>query len=142
MEEKIKKKKDELLDRATDFSGSKSRKIVKGIVGAVIVLLLGGLGLEFFNTDVDLGKLMEGSSVRESVVKRDESGNIVYYDKEGNITSDESKGKKASDYNCDDFTTQSDAQKFFAKVKDDLYRLDGDKDGSACESLPKGSKAP
>ena len=49
------------------------------------------------------------------------------------------KGKKASDYNCSDFTTQVEAQKFFEKVgNNDLYALDGDDDGVACESLPKG----
>lgn len=46
-------------------------------------------------------------------------------------------GKK--NYNCSDFTTQKDAQKFFKKhggPQQDPYNLDGDGDGRACESLP------
>jgi len=41
------------------------------------------------------------------------------------------------DYNCADFKTQREAQKMFEKDSKDIYRLDGDKDGVACESLPK-----
>jgi hypothetical protein len=46
-------------------------------------------------------------------------------------------GKK--DYNCSDFATQKQAQKFFEKhggPRKDPYNLDGDNDGKACESLP------
>ena len=52
-----------------------------------------------------------------------------------------SMGKKADDYNCDDFSTQPEAQAFFEKVGgvgNDVNRLDGNKDGEACEALPKG----
>ena len=41
-------------------------------------------------------------------------------------------------YNCDDFSTQAEAQKVFeycGGVGNDIHRLDGDKDGLACESL-------
>lgn len=43
-------------------------------------------------------------------------------------------------YNCDDFSTQSEAQACydycFEQVGTDVHRLDGDDDGEACESLP------
>lgn len=117
-----------------------SKKILKPILVVVIALLLGAFGLEASNNDFDLGKLLGGSSLQESKLLRDKSGNVMYFDKNGNAT-DSSKGKKASDYNCDDFSTQPEAQNFFSKVGgvgNDLYRLDGDKDGVACESLSKG----
>lgn len=105
------------------------------------IALLAALGLEVAQSDYDLGKMWETKSLEQSKVSRDESGNIIF-DKDGNITTDASKGKKADDYNCDDFTTNSEAQNFFIKVGgtgNDLNRLDGDKDGNACESLPKGN---
>jgi hypothetical protein len=43
------------------------------------------------------------------------------------------------DYDCKDFKTQKQAQKFFKKhggPKRDPYRLDADHDGIACEALP------
>lgn len=122
-------------------SSEGTKKIVKPVLLVILAILAGAFGLEATSNDFDLGKLLGGSSVQESKVARDESGNVVYFDKEGNITSDSSKGKKASDYNCDDFSTEPEAQKFFEKVGgtgNDLYRLDGDKDGEACESLPNG----
>jgi hypothetical protein len=106
----------------------------------IFVTLLAALGLEVSQNDWDLGKLWQTKSLQESKVSRDESGNILF-DKFGDITTDSSKGKKADEYNCDDFSTQSEAQVFFLKVGgvgNDLNRLDGDKDGEACESLPKG----
>lgn len=45
----------------------------------------------------------------------------------------------ARDYDCSDFSTQRKAQKFFKKhggPKRDPHRLDADRDGFACESLP------
>ena len=44
------------------------------------------------------------------------------------------------DYNCSDFATQTQAQAFFIQnggPARDPYRLDGDKDGVACEDLRK-----
>lgn len=45
------------------------------------------------------------------------------------------------DYNCPDFSTQEQAQKKLEDSLDkygkDIYRLDGDGDGVACESLKK-----
>jgi endonuclease YncB( thermonuclease family) len=53
----------------------------------------------------------------------------------------------ARDYDCGDFSTQAQAQKYL--LKGDPYRLDSDGDGVACESLPcpcskakPGGKAP
>jgi CRISPR/Cas system CMR subunit Cmr4 (Cas7 group RAMP superfamily) len=146
MNEKIQK----VLNKATDYSGSGKRKVAKGIIGAIIVVLLGALGLETFNSDWDLGSILSGQSVSDSKVVRDEKGNVTYdaagnvitrimRDKEGNTV--ESGGKYTDEYNCDDFTTQPEAQKFFEKAggtRADTNRLDGDKDGTACESLPKG----
>ncbi len=42
-------------------------------------------------------------------------------------------------YNCSDFSTHAEAQRAFETcggVSNDIHRLDGDKDGAACESLP------
>jgi hypothetical protein len=44
------------------------------------------------------------------------------------------------DLNCSDFATQAEAQRCYDYCKSrgygDIFRLDGDKDGIACESLP------
>jgi len=108
----------------------------------IFITLLAAFGLEVSQNDWDLGKLIKTGSVQESKVSRDEKGNILF-DKMGNITTDKAIGKKADDYNCDDFSNNPEAQSFFQKVggtDNDLNRLDGDKDGEACESLPKGNK--
>jgi hypothetical protein len=107
----------------------------------IFITLLAAFGLEVSQNDWDLGKLFQTGSFQESKVSRDEAGNILF-DKQGNITTDKSLGKKADDYNCDDFSTQPEAQTFFQRVGgvgNDVNRLDGNKDGEACESLPKGS---
>jgi len=104
--------------------------------------LLAAFGLEFTQNDWDLGKLWETKSFDQSKVSRDASGNILF-DKFGEITTDSSKGKAADEYNCADFATQPEAQRFFEKVGgvgNDVNRLDGNKDGDACESLPKGGE--
>lgn len=41
-----------------------------------------------------------------------------------------------TEYDCSDFSTQAAAQEVFDRHEDDIYRLDGDDDGVACESLP------
>ncbi len=106
------------------------------------ITLLAAFGLEASKNDWDLQKLWQTKSFEQSKITRDEKGNILF-DKTGNITTDKSLGKKADDYNCDDFSTQPEAQRFFEKVGgvgNDLNRLDGDKDGESCESLPKGAR--
>jgi hypothetical protein len=110
-------------------------------LAVIFIALLAALGLEASQNDWDLGKLWETKSFQESKVSRDESGNILF-DKMGNITTDNAVGKKADEYNCDDFSTQPEAQTFFLKVggtKNDVNRLDGNNDGVACQSLPQGN---
>jgi len=105
------------------------------------ITLLAAFGLEVSQNDWDLGKLWETKSFEQSKVSRDESGNVLF-DKFGNITTDKTKGKEADDYNCADFSTQPEAQAFFIKVGgtgNDINRLDGNKDGEACESLPNAN---
>ncbi|PSF33908.1 micrococcal nuclease-like nuclease [Aphanothece hegewaldii CCALA 016] len=41
-----------------------------------------------------------------------------------------------SDCNCSDFRTQAEAQRVLEAFPNDRFRLDGDKDGVACEALP------
>jgi micrococcal nuclease len=41
-----------------------------------------------------------------------------------------------SDCNCSDFKTQAQAQQVLTAFPGDKFRLDGDSDGIACESLP------
>lgn len=110
------------------------------ILVVAFIALLAAFGLEVTKNDWDLQKLWQTKSFQESKVSRDTAGNVLF-DKLGNITSDKTLGKKADDYNCDDFSTQPEAQAFFLKVGgvgNDVNRLDGNKDGVACQSLPKG----
>lgn len=106
-----------------------TKKVAKPVLMVIIALLLGAFGLEASNNDWDLGKLLSGSTVQEARVMRDKEGNVVT-----------SGGKFTDEYNCDDFTTQNEAQKFFTNAggtSQDTNRLDGDNDGTACESLPQ-----
>jgi len=106
-----------------------SKKVVKPVLMAIVVVLFGALGLESCNTDWDLGKLLSGSTLEEAKVMRNKKGDVVT---EG--------GKYTDEYNCDDFSTQVEAQNFFIKAggpSEDTNGLDGDNDGEACESLPK-----
>jgi hypothetical protein len=144
-----------VLDRATDYTGSKKRKVGKGILGVVIVLLLGALGMEVSNNDFDLGAILGGQSMSESKIERNVDGNLnrtddggfvtrVMRDKTGAVVPEgQAGGKYTDEYNCDDFTTQGEAQTFYRNAggaNGDVNRLDGDKDGQACVSLPKGAK--
>lgn len=132
------------------FFFEKTRLWMLGI-GAVLLL---ALGLEVANTDVDLGTMVETGSVSDSVIERDEDGNLettaegdfmtrIFRDKEGNAVAEGTAGAKYTDeYNCDDFDTQPEAQRFFENaggIEGDVNRLDGNKDGVACQALPAGS---
>ncbi len=132
------------------FFFEKTRMWMLGI-GAVLLI---ALGLEVANTDVDMGTLMETGSVSDSLVERDEEGDLqlgadgglmtrVLRDMDGNIVEVGTDGAKYTDeYNCDDFDTQIQAQRFFENaggVEADVNRLDGNKDGVACQALPTGS---
>lgn len=100
----------------------------------IMILLFVGLGLEVSNTDYDLGKMVQTKSLSQSKVLRNKDGNIV---------TDASKGKATDEYNCEDFDTQPQAQTFFDKaggISSDTNRLDGNKDGVACQSLPQGAR--
>ncbi len=111
------------------------------ILAIAFIALLAAFGMEASNNDWDVQKLMETKSFEQSEVARDESGNVLF-DKFGNQTSDATVGKGADEYNCADFSNQPEAQTFFEKVGgvgNDVNRLDGNKDGEACESLPKGN---
>lgn len=115
------------------------------------ILLLAAIGLEATNTDVDMGTLMETGSVQESMIERDEDGNLMesedggfmtrlLRDREGNVVAEGTAGAKYEDeYNCDDFSTQAEAQVFYDNaggVEGDVNRLDGNKDGVPCQALP------
>lgn len=122
----------------------------KKVLLGVIVILLGALGLEIGNTDFDLGSILSGNSVSDSAIMRDADGNLlkdasgnlvtkVMRNKLGDVVIDGS-GKATDEYNCSDFATQPEAQAFFEKaggVSKDTNRLDGNKDGVACQDLPK-----
>lgn len=107
----------------------KFKKVLLGIFSFVAAILLAAFGLEASNNDWDIGKLLEGKSWQEAKVKRDKHGNIVT----------DGSGKYTDEYNCEDFDTQQEAQEFFENAggpSQDTNRLDGDKDGIACEHLP------
>jgi len=109
-----------------------TKNLLKPILAVLLLILAAAFGLEVSNNDWDIGKLLSGSSPAEAKVMRDKEGNVVT-----------SGGKYTDEYNCDDFKTQPEAQKFYDNaggVSKDTNRLDGDKDRLACESLPKNEK--
>lgn len=123
------------------------------MLGIGIVLLV-ALGFEIGNSDYDLNSVMQGESFSDSKIDRDAEGNLetsaeggfltrVLRDRQGNVVAEGTAGAKYTDeYNCDDFTTQAEAQTFFENmggVEADVNRLDGNKDGVACQSLPAGA---
>lgn len=108
---------------------------VKVALGVALAILLGALGMEVANTDYDLGKAVREGSLSAAKIERDPEGNLVNVDAFCNA--------KEADYNCDDFETQAEAMQVYDRCKTlgrnmDVYRLDGDKDGLVCESLPQG----
>jgi len=106
------------------------------IIGVVIAVLLGALGMEVKNTDYDMGALIHGKGLEASKIIRDENGNINFDGVSPLIVNCE-----ADEYNCSDFLYQAQAQDVMERCGGkgkDINRLDGDKDGIACESLPKG----
>jgi hypothetical protein len=111
------------------------------------ILLLAAIGIETINYDLDLGKLWETGNIQESRVSHTKDGIKL-------MGSCAIPKKWEWDLNCSNFTTQTEAQAKYdscaneivsynkwvdsAKIKSlDIYRLDGDKDGKVCESLPK-----
>ncbi len=98
----------------------------------IAFVLLAALGLEATETDLNLGTLIETGSVSESMINRDDDGNLIL----GTMCERES-------YNCTDFTNQQDAQDVYDGCKfgenGDPHGLDRDDDGVACEGLPQTS---
>jgi hypothetical protein len=105
----------------------------------VLILLLGAFGVEYFDYDVDLGRLWDTGSVSESRVSHKKWLAIFGSDCIDN------------DLNCSNFQTQAEAQAKYdmcaqqiardnntsqEQVRSvDVYGLDGDKDGTVCEAL-------
>ncbi len=115
------------LPQTGKFKNTPGAKYIKAGLGVIIALLIGAFGLEISNNDWDLGKLLSGKSMQESKVKRADDGTILI----GKCDPD----KK---YNCDDFKTQEEAQEILDDCgTNDVHALDRDKDGIACEDLPK-----
>ena len=115
-----------------DKTDNTTLKTGGAIVGGVAGL---GAGLEIADKDFDLQKLWETGSLKESLMARDENGNLTNI---GMICDAQAEG--FYDYNCDDFETQAEAQAVYDQCGTDVNRLDGDKDGMVCEALPKGDK--
>ncbi len=110
----------------------------KVILGVVIALLVGAFGMEATQNDYDVQKLIETKSFAESKIERDAAtGNIINIDNFCNA--------EKMDYNCTDFKTQPEAMSVYKRCGElgknmDVFRLDGDKDGLVCESLPQGTR--
>jgi len=105
-----------------------TKKTIRAILGLILAILLGAFGLQVTNNDFDLGKLLSGSSLEEAKIETISGGTM--------LISDYCKKDK---YNCSDFKYQEDAQVVLKECGGgghDTNRLDGDKDGTACESLP------
>jgi len=116
------KKIDTFLDKKGRNKNPKFQKNKRIILGSVILLLLAALGLEVGNGDIDLTKILAGESVEDSRVRRTWTGESC----------------AANIYNCDDFTTQEEAQNIFEQcgaIGSDVHYLDADADGIACEHL-------
>jgi hypothetical protein len=110
------------------YSDSKWAKIIAGGAG---VIAGGAAVMEATETDYDLQKLFETGSLEESLMARDEDGNLRNI---GMICDAQAEG--FYDYNCDDFETQTEAQEVYDACDTDINRLDGDNDGIVCEALP------
>jgi Excalibur calcium-binding domain len=113
----------------------------KKVLLGTFAVLGAAFGLEASQTDFDVQKLIKTKGdFKASKVLRDSKGNVIT---EEDIKSGAKQGKYTDEYNCDDFKTQPESQEFFDNaggVKGDTNRLDGDKNGEACQSLPKGKR--
>lgn len=141
----------DVVNKMKDTGGDPNRKTTKSILAVIAIVLLGALGLEMTNNDFDLGTLLSTGSPSKSKVERDINGNIqrdetgkvitrILRDLQGNQVTEGTAGAKYTDeYNCDDFKTQPEAQTFYNNaggLQGDTNRLDGDKNGVACQGLP------
>lgn len=108
----------------------------KMVLVTLLVLLAVAFSLEWFDYDVDLGKLWETGSYSESRVENKNGVKLIGACISNNL-------------NCSNFDTQWEAQELYntcaEQIKQnnpevtntDVYGLDRDKDGIVCESLPK-----
>ncbi len=107
------------------FTYEKFRIWILGLMAVILV----ALGMEVSDNDFDVQKLIETGSFSESRVKVTENGHWLI---------DECKSK--SNFNCDNFKYQDEAQALFdacGGVENDIHGLDRDKDGIVCESNKK-----
>ena len=105
--------------------------VLKVALGALAVLLFGAGMMETTGNDYDVQKLIETKSFSASKIEKGENGMWKVSDP---------KCQKDT-INCSNFKTQKEAQDMFeycGGTTGDKFRLDGDKDGKACEMLPAG----
>jgi len=120
----------------------------KGFAIGFGIILLGALGIQVFDYDLDLGKLWETGSIEQSRVQYTDDGIKLF----GSCVKPQGETKEY-DLNCSNFPTQKEAQAKYEQCADetasnnsgkttseiknlDIYGLDGDKDGIVCEALP------
>ncbi len=107
------------------FTYEKFRIWILGLMGVLLV----AIGMEVADTDFDVQKLIETGSFSESRVKVTENGTWLI-----------NECKSKTNFNCDNFKYQEEAQELFEAcggVDNDIHGLDRDKDGIVCESLRK-----
>lgn len=133
----------EILTKTPDGTNPKRSTLAKGVVSIGIVLLLGVLILTIGNLVSDSQTMRD----QKNNLQKDELGNFVTRlkrDTKGLVVAEgQEGGKYTNEYTCDDFPTQIEAQNFFANaggLNTDTKNLDDDKNGVACESLPKAQE--
>jgi hypothetical protein len=122
--------------------------IKKGFAIGLGILLLGAIGIQSFDYDLDLGTLWSTGSIKESRVQHTKDGVVL----KGDCV--KPAGKAAEyDLDCNNFATQEEAQAKYdscaaqiaknnsgldqAKIMSlDIYGLDRNKNGIVCEALP------
>jgi hypothetical protein len=123
--------------------------IKKGFAIGLGILLLGAIGIQTFDYDLDLGTLWKTGSIKESRVQHTQDGVVL----KGDCVKPAGKSEEF-DLNCSNFKTQAEAQQKYdycaaqiaennsgldkAKIMSlDVYGLDGNKNGIVCEALPQ-----
>lgn len=118
---------------------------VRWLMIGFIVLMLGALGMQVYDYDFDLWKLIETKSFAESRVD-----SITDSDWNSYTVVTGTCNKTDFDLNCADFATQEEAQNQYDTCADsiasdnpsidvkklDIYGLDGNNNGIVCEALP------
>lgn len=116
---------------------------MKWLLLVLIVVVIGALGLQLTDYDVDLETLWKTGSVQESRVELKDGLKII------------GSSCQSNNLNCADFSTQQEAQAKYEMCADkiatdnktettavrnlDIYGLDKDKDGIVCEALQRGA---